>query len=128
MAVNLCAAHKKADSLAAHKVLATCVLHTIVQHTKMDLVQRTKYSSCALHESLLSCHMRVWIESLDKNRTHTCSSHASVNLYVSCTIFNSYFKIINEYGLNNNPVITTCVFTISVSSLFHGKRSLADEF
>ena len=54
MAVNLCTAHKKADSRAGHEVLATRVLLTIVQHTKMDLMQLMKYSSRVLYMKFIS--------------------------------------------------------------------------
>ena len=54
MAVNLCIAHKKADSHAGHEVLATRVLLIIVQHTKIDLMQLTKYSSHVLYTKFIS--------------------------------------------------------------------------
>ena len=95
MAVNLHAACKKTNSCAAQEALLACFLLSCstqsishVQHTKIAYVQYTKVNSHAAHFMSHTCfdssHNKKW-------RTHTCSSHVSVNLDMSCTVAKWFF-------------------------------------
>ena len=98
LAVNLYAAHNKTDSRAAHKALLACFLLSCITQI-ITQMQRMKNSLHAVHESWLVCSLfrltRVLFDSRhSKNwRTHACSSHVSVNLVVSCTVYTVYIAI-----------------------------------
>ena len=75
---------------AVHKTLPTCFLLLCIIRI-ITHMQRTKNSSCAVHESWLAWSpfrvTHVFDSRHDKNwRTHACSLRTSVNLDVSCTV------------------------------------------
>ena len=65
MAVNLCAAHKKTDWHVAHEALLACFLQLC--STRRWIPCTHKIELACIHESLLSCHMRVRTESLEEH-------------------------------------------------------------
>ena len=90
MAVNLRAAHKKTDSLAAHEVLLACFLlscNTQSSYVCMDCVQCMKYSyirsSRAIHESLLVCSPFCEFE---LNHSTKIEEHTRVQHMLACYV------------------------------------------
>ena len=107
-AVNLHTAHKKTDLCAAHEALLVCFLllciTRIITHVQHMKKVNSRVAHFVLHACFDSRHDKNW-------RTHACSSHASVNLDMSCTVNDTnYFTMHKWHSLCNVSVhVILCI-------------------
>ena len=86
MAVNLCAAHKKIDSRAAHKVLLACFLQSCSTRRWISCSVRNRACVLSRKITLMSRASLVQVTRQKYKNTHVLP-HTSVNLKMSCTAY-----------------------------------------